>query len=47
MKKMRFAKAVAFSCLSVGYEDWFAKCEKKGAQVREIAFILPTLSVYT
>ena len=47
MKKMRFAKAVAFSCLSVCYEYLFAKCEKKGAQVREIAFILPTLSVYT
>ena len=47
MKKMRFAKAVAFFCISVGYEDWFAKCEKNGAQVREIAFILPTLSVYT
>ena len=47
MKKMRFAKAVAFSCLSVCYEGWFAKCEKNGAQVREIAFILPTLSVYT
>lgn len=47
MEKMRFAKAVAFSCLSAGYVDWFAKCEKNGAQVREIAFILPTLSVYT
>ena len=47
MKKMRFAKAIAFSYISVGYEDWFAKCEKNGAQVREIAFILPTLSVYT
>ena len=47
MKKMRLLSQIAFSCLSVGYEDWFAKCEKKGAQVREIAFILPTLSVYT
>lgn len=44
---MRFAKVVAFSCISVGYEGLSAKCEKKGAQVREIAFILPTLSVYT
>ena len=47
MQKMRFAKAVAFSCLSECYDDLFAKCEKKKVQVRENAFILPTLSVYT